>query len=193
MNQEFIHNAIQFFCRYFARLTIFFQSKSLCRVLWSTLKQQCGEPSRIVSLDSSFKVVRFTGPKNERGDIFSFLRQVMALPFLPPEHIVPVFQHLEQRARSNLLITFMDYIWRQWITNPVFPVKNWSVFMLSVRTNNDPEGWHNRLNRHVNQQGPVPFYLLLTELYKEAENIPLQQGCSLRERWNVCTERSLEN
>lgn len=111
---------------------------------------------------------------NERGDIFSFLRQVMALPFLPPEHIMPVFQHLEQRARSNLLITFMDYIWRQWITNPVFPVKNWSVFMLSVRTNNDLEGWHNRLNRHVNQQGPVPFYLLLTELYKEAENIPLQ-------------------
>uniref|UniRef100_A0A8W8N8K2 FLYWCH-type domain-containing protein n=1 Tax=Magallana gigas TaxID=29159 RepID=A0A8W8N8K2_MAGGI len=45
---------------------------------------------------------------------------------------------------------------------------------LSVRTNNDLEGWHNRLNRHVNQQGPVPFYLLLTELYKEAENIPLQ-------------------
>uniref|UniRef100_K1RB44 Uncharacterized protein n=1 Tax=Magallana gigas TaxID=29159 RepID=K1RB44_MAGGI len=82
------------------------------------------EPSRIVSLDSSFKRAY-----NERGDIFSFLGQVMALPFLPPEHIAQVFQHLEQRARSNLLITFMDYIWRQWITNPVFLLKNWSVFM----------------------------------------------------------------
>lgn len=93
----------------------------------------------------------------------------MTLPFLPPEHIVPVFQHLEQKAICDLLCNF---IWRQRITNSVFPVQNWSVFMLSLRTNNDLEGWHNRLNRHVNQQGPEPFYLLLTELYKESEKVP---------------------
>lgn len=75
---------------------------------------------------------------NERGDIFSF--QLMVLPFLPSEHIVQVFQHLEQMARCNLLRTIMNNIWQQWITNPVFPVKTWGVFMISVRTNNDLDG-----------------------------------------------------
>lgn len=75
---------------------------------------------------------------NERGDIFSF--QLMVLPFLLSEHIVQVFQHLEQRARCNLLPTIMNYIWQQWITNLVFPVKTWGVFMISVRTNNDIDG-----------------------------------------------------
>lgn len=46
--------------------------------------------------------------------------------------------------------------------------------MLSVRTNNDLEGWHNRLNSRMNCRGPVPFYLLLVEMYKEATSIPLQ-------------------
>lgn len=87
-----------------------------------------------------------------------------------------------QKAICDLLCTFMNFIWRQWITNPVFTVQNWSVFMLSLRTNNDLEGWHNRLNRHVNQEGPEPFYLLLTELYKESENIPLQARLLL-ENW----------
>ena len=67
----------------------------------------------------------------------------------------------------------MDYIWRQWIRNPVFPVPNRSVFMLSVRTNNDLEGWHNRLNARVCRTGRVSFYLLLIELYQEATAIPL--------------------
>lgn len=45
--------------------------------------------------------------------------------------------------------------------------------MLSFRTNNDIEGWHNRINSRVNRTGKIPFYLLLVELYSEAKNIPL--------------------
>lgn len=41
--------------------------------------------------------------------------------------------------------TIMNYIWRQWITNPAFPMKNWSAFLISVRTYNDLKGWHNSL------------------------------------------------
>ena len=92
----------------------------------------------------------------------------MALPFLPPEQIEETFHHLDRRAGTAHLQALMDYIWRQWIQNPVFPVPNWSVFMLSVRTNNDLEGWHNRLNARVCRTGRVPFYLLLIELYQEA-------------------------
>ena len=39
-----------------------------------------------------------------------------------------------------------------------------------MSTNNDLEGWYNRLN----SRGPVSFYLLLLEIYKEATSIPLQ-------------------
>ena len=98
----------------------------------------------------------------------------MALPFLPPEHIEPVFHQLDQRARTNELAAFMGYVWRQWFQSSTFGVRNWSVFMASVRTNNDLEGWHNRINSRMNSRGPVPFYLLLQELYKEATAIPMQ-------------------
>ena len=89
----------------------------------------------------------------------------MALPFLPPEQIEETFHHLDRRAGTAPLLALMDFIWRQWIRNPVFPVPNWSVFMLTVRTNNDLERWHNRLNARVCRTGRVPFYLLLIELY----------------------------
>ncbi|XP_062589819.1 uncharacterized protein LOC134251427 [Saccostrea cucullata] len=111
---------------------------------------------------------------NEKGGVHRFVRQVMALPFLPPEHIEPMFHQLDQRIRTDIMDSFMAYVWRQWFRNVTFPVKNWSVFMSSVRTNNDLEGWHNRLNSRMNSRGPVPFYLLLQELYKEASAIPMQ-------------------
>ncbi|XP_078320431.1 uncharacterized protein LOC144621357 [Crassostrea virginica] len=98
----------------------------------------------------------------------------MALPFLPPEHIEGTYHYLDQRVQTDELNEFMDYVWRQWFRHPSFRVRNWSVYMLSVRTNNDLEGWHNRLNSRMNSRGPVPFYLLLLEMYKEATNIPLQ-------------------
>jgi hypothetical protein len=45
--------------------------------------------------------------------------------------------------------------------------------MCSIRTNNDVEGWHNNLNSRVSSRGPVPFYLLVTGLFKEASDLPM--------------------
>ncbi|XP_052685296.1 uncharacterized protein LOC128165120 [Crassostrea angulata] len=103
----------------------------------------------------------------------SFHSSDWSLPCLPPEHVEETFHHLDRKAHNDQLDSLMEYVWRQWIRNTTFPVKNWSVFMLSVRTNNDLEGWHNRINSRVNRSGKVPFYLLLLELYGEAKNIPL--------------------
>lgn len=77
---------------------------------------------------------------NERGVVFLFIRQVLALPFLPPEHVEETFHHLDRKANNDQLDSLLEYVWRQWIRNPTFPVKNWSVFMLSVRTNNALKG-----------------------------------------------------
>jgi hypothetical protein len=47
------------------------------------------------------------------------------------------------------------------------------VFGKSVRTNNDVEGWHNRVNTHA-QKSNLQFYLLIELMYNEASKIPLQ-------------------
>ncbi|XP_062586242.1 uncharacterized protein LOC134247857 [Saccostrea cucullata] len=110
---------------------------------------------------------------NERNDVYHFVPQVLALPFLPPEHIEDTFHQLDARA-PRALVPVMDYVYRTWITSTVFKIDSWSIFMTAIRTNNDVEGWHNRLNSAVAVRGPVPFYSLIQELYRESKDIPLQ-------------------
>jgi hypothetical protein len=45
--------------------------------------------------------------------------------------------------------------------------------MCSIRKNNNMEGWHINLSSRVSSRGPVPFYLLLTEMFKEAYDLPM--------------------
>ena len=47
------------------------------------------------------------------------------------------------------------------------------VFGQTVRTNNDCEGWHHRINRRA-KKGNLQFYLLIVLLYKEASVLPIQ-------------------
>ena len=42
---------------------------------------------------------------------------------------------------------------------------------MPIRTNNDVEGWRNKLNKKVNHRSP--FYLLVTALHNEASQIPI--------------------
>lgn len=58
---------------------------------------------------------------NERGDVFSFIRQVLALPFLPPEHVEETFHHLDRKANNDQLDSLLEYVWRQWIRNQPSP------------------------------------------------------------------------
>ncbi|KAH3715730.1 hypothetical protein DPMN_058442, partial [Dreissena polymorpha] len=44
---------------------------------------------------------------------------------------------------------------------------------MGVRTYNDVEGWHKRLNRRANK-GNLSFYLLITLLFEEATEVPKQ-------------------
>ena len=45
-------------------------------------------------------------------------------------------------AQANL----MEYIDQTWMKSSVWPIESWCVFKRTVRTNNDCEGWHLRLN-----------------------------------------------
>ena len=77
-------------------------------------------------------------------------------------------------ANHSAAISICPVIASQWIYNAIFPVKNWSVFMQPVRTNNDIEGWHNALNRRANCHCSLPFYILIQLLDREARLVEVQ-------------------
>lgn len=62
---------------------------------------------------------------------------------------------------------------KTWMTNSLWAVENWSVYGRSVRTNDDVEGWHNPLN-HRAKNGNLSFYYLITLLFEEANEVPMQ-------------------
>ncbi|CAC5367743.1 unnamed protein product [Mytilus coruscus] len=100
--------------------------------------------------------------------VHTFIRQLMALPFLPTTHIRDTFTSLQNRANTPQLRDLVAYMDRQWFNNGVIQIADWCIFKRSVRTNNDVEGWHSRLNSAA-KHGGVPFYTLVPDLMKEAE------------------------
>jgi len=96
----------------------------------------------------------------------------MALPFMPQEHIVPIFVNLQAGAVTDQLRELASYIEATWVRGTVWTPANWSVYMQSIRTNNDIEGWHRRLN--FNGRHHMPLYHLVRLLEHESELITAQ-------------------
>jgi len=65
------------------------------------------------------------------------------------------------------LSQLVDYVRRQWLEGR-FPPENWSVYMKTVRTNNDTEGYHQKLN---DDKHKMSFYLLVQKLCDEATDV----------------------
>ena len=76
----------------------------------------------------------------ENEAVHRYIRQLMAIPFLPAVQTTEALENLKQHARLPQLISLVNYIERQWFRNPVFRVDDWSVFQQTGRTNNDVEG-----------------------------------------------------
>ena len=104
---------------------------------------------------------------------YGWIRKLLALPFLPYADITTQFERLRLGAEGPRK-ELTEYIASQWIYNGIFPVKDWSVFMQPVRTNNDIEGWHNALNRRANGRCSLPFYVLIELLNREARLVEVQ-------------------
>ena len=98
----------------------------------------------------------------------------MALPFLPEADITPMFQGLSDSATTTTLRELAKYVTDTWVTSKMWPPSCWSVYMLSIRTNNDIEGWHHSLNRSANNSVHLPFYLLVELLHQEARLVSIQ-------------------
>lgn len=104
---------------------------------------------------------------NDRGT-YQYLRQIMALAFLPEDEIEPMFEHLKAQAATDQLRQFVEYVSQTWIHNQTWPPSSWSVYMMAIRSNNDTEGWHHGLHRCASGKWHMPFYMLLDLLHQEA-------------------------
>jgi len=118
----------------------------------------------------------------------------MALCFLPAHHITALFGQLQGKASTESLRSLMEYMRKTWIASTVWPPSAWSVYGLSIRTNNDVEGWHNRLNKRGRPH--MPFYMLITLLHDEARLVHLQVRLVSEEKFKRHQEkkyRKLQN
>jgi hypothetical protein len=66
-----------------------------------------------------------------------YIRRLMALPFLPHEHIRPMFLSLEKEAEDEKLKALCNYIAITWVDSDTWAPHCWTVFLNLVRTNND--------------------------------------------------------
>ena len=110
-----------------------------------------------------------------------FIENILALPHLPAEHILPMWEKLHRQAsefpasplKTNLL-GLLDYVNNNWInTDGAWKPKNWSAFLQLVRTNNNVEGWHNMLNIRANKIG-MGLYRILYHLFTHTKDVSLQ-------------------
>ena len=65
----------------------------------------------------------------------SYIRRLLALPYIPHQHISTCFQELKGRANSPQLQTLCDYIQSTWIDSTVWPPSTWYVY-INVIINN---------------------------------------------------------
>ena len=78
-----------------------------------------------------------------------FIRRIMALPFFPREHIPQMFMEVHDLGMFQALRSLVEYVQATWLESTVWSPDRWSIFNQSVRTNNDVEGWHRRLNHNA--------------------------------------------
>ncbi|KAK2166936.1 hypothetical protein LSH36_33g03011 [Paralvinella palmiformis] len=90
----------------------------------------------------------------------------MDLCFLPAHHTLALFGQLQGEASIKSLRSLMEYLRKTLIVSIVWLPSAWSVYGLSICTDNDIEGWHNILNKRGCHH--MPFYILITLLHDEA-------------------------
>ena len=98
----------------------------------------------------------------------TWIREIMALPFLPEDQISRAFRKLKRKAATRPLQELAEYVENTWITSTTWPPASWSVYLQAVRTNNDVEGWHYGLNRRAQGKSQLPFYMLIMLLHEES-------------------------
>ena len=97
-----------------------------------------------------------------------FIKMLFGLPFLPPREMVEEFAELREdfEKRGESMISLYKYVFDNWLDHSVWKPRNICAFRRVVRTNNDAEGYHRRLNIRLGEKPPI--YRLIQFLYRES-------------------------
>jgi len=104
--------------------------------------------------------------------VYNYCRKLLVLPFLPGDVIAATFAYLSVQASELRLQELKEYNTETWMDNELWPPTSWSCHRQSVRTNNDTELWHARLNRRTSA-GNLGIYQQAERLYQELKLIQL--------------------
>ena len=86
---------------------------------------------------------------------------------------VAAFNSLPIETENNSkLQQHSEYVRRNWIESTLWPPTAWSVFRQPIRTNNDVEGWHHRINIKANH-AKLNLYQLIQLLNSESVLVEL--------------------
>ncbi|XP_046563982.1 uncharacterized protein LOC124272806 [Haliotis rubra] len=99
------------------------------------------------------------------------IKKLMALPYLHHRHIPDQFAAIKATTEDTSLYPLCTYEENTWLFSTVWPITSWSVYGMTVRTNNDCEGWHKKVNQAAGKRN-LEFFLLVNLLHKEALYVP---------------------
>jgi hypothetical protein len=114
--------------------------------------------------------------KKKYSDISSvrkLVRRSAALPLVKLDEIDSAWLIIENDADRTIagVISFLDYLCDNWIdeTKCKFSRRSWNKYgIFKTRTNNNLEGYHNRLNKSIGRSHP--------SIHKFVENIKIHQN-----------------
>lgn len=65
----------------------------------------------------------------EREETYAFCKKIMALPYLPPDIIPGLFDHIKEAATTDGLVQLCQYISNTWVRDAaLWNPRQWSVF-----------------------------------------------------------------
>ncbi|EFX68698.1 hypothetical protein DAPPUDRAFT_114334 [Daphnia pulex] len=102
----------------------------------------------------------FMSEKRETIDYVKILKAILTL-----------LDH--QTAVEEVVTDFERSTWRAFEQPGIWSPEPWSVFFQIIRTNNDAEGWYNKLNKKGKGAG-LHFYKLVQMLYLESEFVEVE-------------------
>ncbi|KAI6654986.1 hypothetical protein LOD99_11443 [Oopsacas minuta] len=86
-------------------------------------------------------------------------------------HIVEMFRKLRPKAGTDALVELTNYVYTTWIPNCIWTPYSWSVYNQLIRTNNDVEDWHSKLNRAATRNSL--HFIYWKNYYQEAKMVDL--------------------
>jgi len=90
-----------------------------------------------------------------------------------PFHVVnPAYSLLHPQTAVHAYgnVKMLQYVRSTWLQHAIWAPANVSAYGQQVRTNNDVEGWHRRLNARA-RRGDLPFYVTVRLLQDEAKQV----------------------